>query len=74
MTTDQEPVDGKPPYFDSVDHALHMGLLVGTMMRAGVPVQVITDEEGNYTPDMEITIHDVEDVSATTTIHVRVTG
>lgn len=47
-----------PPYFQDFDHALSMGFLAGTLMKAGVDFNIARDTQGNYQPFIEIVIRE----------------
>ena len=42
--------------FVSEEHALQAGKLIGVLMRESISVKLITDDAGNYTPELEIEI------------------
>lgn len=42
-----------PPWIDE-RHVLHAGLLAGTLLSAGLRVQPVQDDDGNYTPVLVI--------------------
>jgi hypothetical protein len=44
------------PWFESDDHALKTGYLVGYLLREGIKFNLIRDDAGNYKPLIEIVI------------------
>ena len=42
-------------HFQDDDHALRTGMLLGFLMRAGIPAYPEMDDDGNYTSRIQIT-------------------
>lgn len=53
-------------YFKSDGHALRTGMLMGTLVKAGIRCEPVTDDEGNYTPDIIIHLDDETHIRITT--------
>jgi hypothetical protein len=47
-------------YFADDQHALTEGMLIGTLMEAGINVSIETDAEGNYTDIITVRLPDEE--------------
>lgn len=45
-------------WFQDEDHALRMGFLIGTLMKAGVDFNIARDSQGNYKPFIEVVIRE----------------
>ena len=42
-------------HFQDDDHALRTGMLLGLLMKSGIPAYPEMDDDGNYTPRIQIT-------------------
>lgn len=42
------------PHFQDELHALKTGMFIGMLMKAGIPVDIDTDDEGNYRQPLRI--------------------
>jgi hypothetical protein len=67
---DPDDVSG-PPYFADDRHAVHVGFLLGALMKAGFSVNVGVDGEGNYTGLLDVSIPFDDDLEPITVL-VRV--
>lgn len=56
MSSDNE----QPAHFKNDRHALYQGWIAGIAMRHGVPIELITDESGNYTNHIRIPLGDTD--------------
>jgi hypothetical protein len=63
--------DTEPNFVDD-NHALHAGMLIGTLMKAGVSAKPTIDDKGNYTPMVAIEVPIDEDLGTFVTVYVRV--
>ena len=48
--------------FNSDEHALKTGYLVGLLVKHGIAVQVMMDDEGNYTDKVTIETDEFDDI------------
>jgi hypothetical protein len=49
----------RPPdssYFVDDRHALYCGAVLGVAMRHGLPIEVVADDAGNYTNELQIRV------------------
>jgi len=59
-------------YFADENHALKVGLLAGTFMKAGVATHLQTDDSGNYTSKMMIELPPLEELLPPTEVWIKV--
>jgi hypothetical protein len=52
MAVERDP----KPWFESDDHALKTGFLIGQLLKAGIKCNMVRDDAGNYKPLIEIVI------------------
>ena len=46
----------QPPYFTNDDHALRTGMLVGTLMKAGIDAYLSVDDDGNFLNEIVVNL------------------
>jgi hypothetical protein len=61
------------PWFESDDHALKTGYLIGYLIRQGIKFNIVRDDLGNYKPLIELVIPE-EGETEPLRITVRVLG
>jgi hypothetical protein len=51
--------------FQDFDHALKTGILIGTLLKAGLNANMARDDEGNYMPFIDIVIQEEAEIEPT---------
>lgn len=70
--SDHNPAPVALGHFADETHALRTGLLIGTLMKAGIHIRPETDDDGNYLSRIAIELPPLEELAPPVEIWIKV--